>query len=87
MGLVLKGVVIENTVVGGPAFTSMCLEPGDMLLAVDGNFATEHTVENMLFGIDKPGTLVTLTVAKGGNEVKYFPCPLINRGAFHCPLL
>ncbi len=69
MGLVLNGVEIETTIVGGPAFTSMCLDPGDVLLAVDGTYATENTVENLLIGCDKPGSLVTLTVAKGGSEV------------------
>ena len=33
------------------------------MLAVDGNFATEETVENVSVGNDKPGTLVTLTAA------------------------
>ena len=69
----LSGIEIESTVFGGPAFTSMCLEPGDVILAVDGNFATEETVENMLVGNDKPGTLVILTVVKGGREVNCFP--------------
>jgi C-terminal processing protease CtpA/Prc len=73
----MNGVEIESTVLGGPAFTSMCLEPCDVILAVDGNFATEQTVENMLIGNDKPGTLVTLTVAKTGSEVNFFPQLLI----------
>jgi hypothetical protein len=85
VGLIMSGIEIENMVVGGPAFTSMCLEPGDVLLAVDGSFATENTVENMLVGSDKPGTLVTLTVAKGGSEV--FPSkPLVHLGELLHPL-
>jgi C-terminal processing protease CtpA/Prc len=80
VGLVLKGVEVKNTVPGGPAFTSMCLEPGDVLIAVDGNFVTDLTVDNMLVGIDKPGTLVTLTVAKGGIQVNNLPYQLRDMG-------
>ena len=69
VGLVLNGIEIVNTVLGGPAFTSMMLGPGDVLIAIDGKITSEHTVENMLIGCNIAGSLVTLTVAKGGSEV------------------
>ncbi len=69
VGIILKGTVIESTVVGGPAFTSMCLTRGDVILEVDGRPVTEKTIEILLTGNDKPGSLVLLTVSKGNDKV------------------
>jgi S1-C subfamily serine protease len=65
----LKGTTIEDTIIGGPAFTSLSLGRGDVLLNVDGNIATEQNIEMLLIGDDKPGSIVVLTVARGGHEV------------------
>ncbi len=70
VGLNLKGTTIDDTVMGGPAFTSMSFGRGDVLLYVDGNIATEQNVEKLLRGNEKPGSIVVLTVAKGGRQVK-----------------
>ena len=65
----MKGTTIEDTIIGGPAFTSLSLGRGDVLLNVDGNIATEQNIEMLLIGDDKPGSIVVLTVARGGHEV------------------
>ncbi len=72
VGLVLQGNVVESTVVGGPAFTSMRLGRGDILLQVDGQEATDQNIGVLLAGDDTPGSRLVLTVAKGGNEVICF---------------
>jgi hypothetical protein len=73
LGLVLQGTTINDTIIGGPAFTSLSLGQGDVLLNVDGTIATEQNVEVLLIGNDKPGSIVVLTVAQGGNEVVLTP--------------
>jgi C-terminal processing protease CtpA/Prc len=73
VGLILKGTLIESTVVGGPAFLSACLGRGDIVLEVDGKTVTEQTIEILLAGNDKPGSLVVLTVVKGSDKVSAIP--------------
>jgi C-terminal processing protease CtpA/Prc len=34
--MLLRGCTVDNTVVGGPAYNSRQLEPGDVILQVDG---------------------------------------------------
>ncbi len=63
--------MIESTVVGGPAFISTCLGRGDIVLEVDGKTVTDQTVEILLAGNDKPGSLAVLTVAKGNDMVNF----------------
>jgi hypothetical protein len=69
VGLILQGNVIESTVVGGPAFTSLRLGRGDILLQVDGQDATDQNISVLLVGNDRPGSRLILTVAKGSVEV------------------
>jgi C-terminal processing protease CtpA/Prc len=69
VGIILRGTAIESTVVGGPAFTSMTLARGDVILEADGKPVTEQTIEGLLTGNDKPGSLVVLTVSKGSDKV------------------
>jgi hypothetical protein len=75
VGLVLQGTVIESTIVGGLAYMSMCLRRGDILLQVDGQEATDQNIGILLVGIDRPGSRLVLSVAKGGNEVIFFVMP------------
>ncbi len=77
VGLVLQGNVIDSTVVGGPAYTSMRLGRGDILLQVDGEEATDQNIGVLQVGNDRPGSRLVLTVAKGGKEVNcFFPAAL-----------
>ncbi len=69
VGLVLDGIEVNRTIIGGPAYTSRRFGKGDILLAVDGEAVTEQTVEILLVGNDKPGTPVIITVDKGGKKV------------------
>ena len=69
VGLVLDGIEVSRTIIGGPAYTSRRFGKGDILLAVDGEAVTEQTVEILLVGNDKPGTPVIITVDKGGKKV------------------
>ncbi len=83
MGLILKGTVIEGTVIGGPAFLSTCLGRGDVVLEVDGRTVTEQTIEILLAGNDKPGSLVVLTVAKGNDMVSAIPPRVLKTRTMH----
>ncbi len=72
VGLVLDGVEVNRTIIGGPAYTSKRFAKGDVLLAVDGEAVTEQTVEILLVGNDKPGSPVNIMVDKGGLKVLSF---------------
>ena len=69
VGLVMRGAVIESTIIGGPAYASLLLGPGDVILKVDDKPATKENVSQLLIGSDKPGSKVNLTVAKDGEKV------------------
>ena len=69
VGLMMRGLVIESTIMGGPAYASQRLGPGDVVLRVDDQIATEVNVALLLVGNDKPGSKVVVTVAKGGDKV------------------
>jgi hypothetical protein len=71
VGLVLDGVEVNRTIIGGPAYTSRRFGKGDILLAVDGKAATKETIENLLVDKDQPGSPVIITVDKGGRKVKF----------------
>jgi C-terminal processing protease CtpA/Prc len=75
VGIILRGTIIESMVVGGPAFTSKSLGRGDEILEVDGKPVTEKTIEILLAGNDKPGSLVVLTVSKGSDRVSEILVP------------
>ncbi len=79
VGLVLDGVEVNRTIIGGPAYTSKRFAKGDILLAVDGEAVTEETVESLLVGNDKPGSPVNIMVDKGGGKVELSlsTCPSI----------
>lgn len=62
----MSGTMIDNTVMGGPAHSSKQLEHGDVILKVDGQTATEENIFELLIGSDIPGSIVEITIAKGG---------------------
>ena len=67
----MNGTTIELTVVGGPAYNSKELEPGDTILKVDGQTATEANVKELLIGDDKPGSAVDIFLEKKNSKVKF----------------
>ena len=75
----LHGVVIDHMIEGGPAHKSNQLEPGDVVLKVDGKDVTEDTLPGMVIGSDMPGSIVTLTVQKASEEVS------LRRGCVRAP--
>ena len=66
----LHGVAVDHMIEGGPAHKSNQLEPGDLVLKVDGKDVTEDTLPGMVIGSDMPGSIVTLTVQKASHEVR-----------------
>jgi C-terminal processing protease CtpA/Prc len=66
VGLMLKGTIIDQLVVGGPAYNSGDLDRGDFVEAVDGTPVDQDSILKTLIGLDTPGSMVTLTVRKGG---------------------
>jgi S1-C subfamily serine protease len=67
----LTGVIIDSTVAGGPAFNSMKISRGDVILSVDGVTAMNENILQLLVGNDVPGSPVELCVAKGTSKVKH----------------
>ena len=64
VGVMFNCLVIEAMVVGGPAYNSGQLEPGDTILQIDHSPVTAEGLQQALIGSDVPGTTVTLTVRK-----------------------
>jgi hypothetical protein len=54
VGLVTQGLVVENMVVGGPAYTCAELDRGDIVTKVDGIDVTEETFPRAVIGVDLP---------------------------------
>ena len=71
IGIVLNGTTVDYTVVGGPAHSSKKIASGDTILQIDGVSVSSDTVRGYLVGNDVPGSLVTITVAKGGPKVHF----------------
>jgi hypothetical protein len=65
----VNGTVIENMVVGGPAFNSGQLVPGDSIVQIDGKLVTAKDLFEELVGSDIPGTTVTLTVKSKRDQI------------------
>eukprot|EP00961_Rhodomonas_salina_P052758 707402-Rhodomonas_salina.2 len=66
VGMMLADRVIDNMVVGGPAFNSQVLAKGDTIVKVDGFEVDADNHLEMIIGSDVPGSVVKLTVAKAG---------------------
>ena len=65
----MNGTFVDNTVVGGPAHSSKKIEHGDIVLEVDGRAATNDNIFELLIGNDIPGSVVEITLSKGGPKV------------------
>jgi len=66
IGVICSGVVVENTLLGGPAWDSGLIITGDKILAVDGAPATGQNVTTLLVGEDVPGSIVQIDIQRGG---------------------
>lgn len=70
----LKGLIVDNMVIGGPAYNSGALKRGDIILAVDGMITTEESVISMLLGQDIPGSMVTLRISRPNQGLPFLIC-------------
>ena len=74
----LNDLIIDNMVIGGPAYKCKQLDRGDKILKVDGYEVDVNNFQATLLGDDIPGSFVILTVLKGGSE-EVCPC----KGGFY----
>ena len=58
----MNGTMIDNTVIGGPAFNSKQFSHGDVILKVNGVTATNENVLDLLVGNDIPGSPVEICI-------------------------
>jgi C-terminal processing protease CtpA/Prc len=65
----LLGTMIDNLVVGGPAYNSRQLHHGDVIVKVDGVPVTQSNITEMMVGNDTPGSPVIVSIARGGPKV------------------
>jgi hypothetical protein len=56
--------VIDNLVVGGPAYNTQSLQKGDSIVSVDGVEVEEEELPAAIIGSDEPGSIVTLRVRR-----------------------
>ena len=77
----LLGTMVDNLVVGGPAYNSRQLHHGDVIVKVDGIPITASNIHEVMVGDDIPGAPVIVSVARGGAKVNYIYCvpPLVPR--------
>ncbi len=78
--------MVDNFVLGSPAYNSGRISHGDVILKIDGTAVTAANIQELLRGNDKPGTSVRITLAKGGQKVgrtpsMSLPCPGVNFAA------
>ena len=62
----MNGAIIDNMVIGGPAYNSEQLGKGDVILEVDGRPVTSENLHEALLGADVPGTQFVIKVRKAG---------------------
>jgi len=60
--------VVSGISPGGPAFNSRAVRPGDAIVAVDGRPCVGFELKSLIKGIDKPGSLVQLTIRRTSGE-------------------
>jgi hypothetical protein len=65
VGILLNGLVIDDIVLGGPAFNAEQIDKGDTILRVDDIDVTAETVQRALIGTDKPESTVSIVIKKG----------------------
>ena len=68
VGIMLSECLVENLVVGGPAFLCQQIAHGDKIVAIDGAAVTPETILAQLVGHDEPGSAVTLDLHKQTGE-------------------
>ena len=61
--------MIDNCVLGSPAYNSGLISHGDIVLRIDGIAVTQSNIHELLVGNDKPGTQVHICLSKGGPKV------------------
>ena len=69
IGIMLLGTMIDNLVVGGPAYNSRQLHHGDIILKVDGIPVNQNNIHEIMVGNDSPGSPMVVSVARGGPKV------------------
>ena len=69
-GIVFNGLVVQNMIVGSPAYTCAELDKGDEIRSVDGVSVTPSTLAQAMIGPDLIGSEVTLTVMKKKTQAK-----------------
>jgi C-terminal processing protease CtpA/Prc len=81
IGIMLLGTMVDNLVVGGPAYNSRQLYHGDVIVKVDGIPITASNIHEVMVGDDIPGAPVVVSVARGGPKVLPSPVrrPLASR--------
>jgi C-terminal processing protease CtpA/Prc len=62
--------VVENVLVGGPAFNSQKVFKGDTILSIDGQDASQGDLGTMLRGKDKPDSIVTIGLKRVSGNVE-----------------
>ncbi|HEX5386937.1 MAG TPA: Do family serine endopeptidase [Gemmatimonadales bacterium] len=74
----VRGVVVQDFTPEGKAAKDAGLEPGDIIIAVNGQ-PVEYTAQlQQRIAFQKPGETVKITVARKGGVRKTFPVPLQN---------
>jgi C-terminal processing protease CtpA/Prc len=63
--------MIDNCVLGSPAYNSGLISHGDIILRIDGIAATPSNIHELLLGRDKPGSQVLICLSKGGPKVHF----------------
>jgi len=62
--------MVENTLLGGPAWDSGLIVKGDKILAVDGEPVTGKNVTSLLVGEDVPGSIVKIDLQRGQESLQ-----------------
>ena len=60
----MNGLEIDSVVVGSPAYDSMLVEKGDVILQIDRTPVHSEDVQLRLTGTDIPGSSIILTLRK-----------------------
>ncbi len=71
--MLLIGTSVDKIFVGGPAYNSQQIAPGDVILKVDGDLVQNENILDVLARNQAPGSSVVLSLAKGGTDVMLPP--------------
>jgi hypothetical protein len=67
--MLLVGTSVDKIFVGGPAYNSQQIAPGDVILKVDGDSVQNENIIDVLARNSAPGSSVMISLAKGGLDV------------------